>query len=88
MTATGHGLAHCGIQISQRAPTRAKTKHVGDNAAAAQVYVSSGMRLGIKRCTVSVSDQLGGFFSLFFFGITCIILQIKDTVTIKNRYVI
>lgn len=67
MTATGHGLAHCGIQISQRAPTRAKTKHVGDNAAAAQVYVSSGMRLGIKRCTVSVSDQSGGFFLLVFF---------------------
>lgn len=64
VTATGHGAAHCVIQISEPAPTRAKTKHVGDNAATAQVYVSSGMPLGIKRCTVSGSDQAGVFSGL------------------------
>lgn len=56
--------AHCVIQISKPALTRAKTKHVGDNAATAPVYVSSGMLLGIKRCTVSVSDQSGFFLAL------------------------
>lgn len=45
----------------QPARTRAKAKHIRDNAVSAQVYVSPGMLLRMKHCPVSISDQSKGF---------------------------
>lgn len=54
--------AHCAVQISQPAATRAKAKHVGHNAAPAQVYVSSGMLFGIKALRCLRLGSVRGFF--------------------------